>query len=352
MSSSRPSAPPGRAAAGRGTSLPVLSGVRVELAGDQLRLTGTDLELTISVEVAVSGEGDGVVVLPGPAGVRHRAGPAGRAASSRGRRRRGAHRRRPVRVQPAGAPGRRVPPPHRGRRASRSPWPAPSWPPRCRRWCGPRRATTPARSSPACSSPPRPAACASSPPTPTGWPIRDLPGTTVLAEGQHVLVPSRALQELARVLTGGDDAHRAPGRARRQLRGRRHAPHHRADRGRVPALRAADPAGPAQPAHRRPRGAARGRPPREAAGPRGHPGAARHVGRRPRAGRRHPGRRPGPREPRRQVRGHRAHRRVQPRVPGAGHRGRAGRRGHHRDRRRPQAGAPARSPSTPTSSTC
>ena len=28
--------------------------------------------------------------------------------------------------------------------------------------------------------------------------IRDLPGTTVLAEGQHVLVPSRALQELAR----------------------------------------------------------------------------------------------------------------------------------------------------------
>ena len=34
--------------------------------------------------------------------------------------------------------------------------------------------------------------------------IRDLPGTTVLAEGQHVLVPSRALQELARVLTGDD----------------------------------------------------------------------------------------------------------------------------------------------------
>ena len=34
--------------------------------------------------------------------------------------------------------------------------------------------------------------------------IRDLPGTTVLSEGQHVLVPSRALQELARLLSAGD----------------------------------------------------------------------------------------------------------------------------------------------------
>src|SRR3546814_15847039 len=55
----------GRAAAGRGTSLPVLSGVRVELTGDTLRLTGTDLELTISVVVEVSGSEDGVAVLPG-----------------------------------------------------------------------------------------------------------------------------------------------------------------------------------------------------------------------------------------------------------------------------------------------
>ncbi|HEX4866687.1 MAG TPA: DNA polymerase III subunit beta, partial [Acidimicrobiales bacterium] len=55
----------GRAAAGRGTSLPVLSGVRVELAGSRLRLTGTDLELTIAVEVEVAGDVDGVTVLPG-----------------------------------------------------------------------------------------------------------------------------------------------------------------------------------------------------------------------------------------------------------------------------------------------
>ncbi|MEY2455482.1 MAG: polymerase subunit beta, partial [Acidimicrobiaceae bacterium] len=32
--------------------------------------------------------------------------------------------------------------------------------------------------------------------------VRDLPGTSVLAEGQHVLVPSRALEELGRMLPG------------------------------------------------------------------------------------------------------------------------------------------------------
>ena len=54
----------GRAAAGRGTSLPVLSGVRVELVGNRLSLVGTDLELTIAVEVEVAGTADGVTVLP------------------------------------------------------------------------------------------------------------------------------------------------------------------------------------------------------------------------------------------------------------------------------------------------
>jgi DNA polymerase-3 subunit beta len=34
--------------------------------------------------------------------------------------------------------------------------------------------------------------------------VRDLPGAAVLAEGQHVLVPSRALSELTRVLAGSD----------------------------------------------------------------------------------------------------------------------------------------------------
>jgi DNA polymerase-3 subunit beta len=54
----------GRAATGRTGSLPVLSGVRIDLHGDELRVTGTDLELTIQVAVTVSGDSDGATVLP------------------------------------------------------------------------------------------------------------------------------------------------------------------------------------------------------------------------------------------------------------------------------------------------
>ena len=52
-----------RATSSRAT-LPVLSGLRVALTGDELRLTGSDLDLTITTEVRVSGEDDGVAVLP------------------------------------------------------------------------------------------------------------------------------------------------------------------------------------------------------------------------------------------------------------------------------------------------
>jgi DNA polymerase-3 subunit beta len=55
----------GRATAGRGGALPVLSGIRMELAGNCLTLTGTDLDLTISIECEVAGSDDGVVVAPG-----------------------------------------------------------------------------------------------------------------------------------------------------------------------------------------------------------------------------------------------------------------------------------------------
>jgi DNA polymerase-3 subunit beta len=54
----------GRAVAGR-SGAPVLSGIRLEVAGDNLRVTGTDLDLTIEVAVTVNGDGDGVVVAPG-----------------------------------------------------------------------------------------------------------------------------------------------------------------------------------------------------------------------------------------------------------------------------------------------
>ena len=52
-----------RATSTRAT-LPVLSGLRLSLAGNQLRLTGSDLDLTITTEILVSGEVDGVAVLP------------------------------------------------------------------------------------------------------------------------------------------------------------------------------------------------------------------------------------------------------------------------------------------------
>jgi len=53
-----------RAVSTRGGSLPVLSGVRAHLSGDHLELTGSDLDLTITVDVVVAGETDGTVVVP------------------------------------------------------------------------------------------------------------------------------------------------------------------------------------------------------------------------------------------------------------------------------------------------
>lgn len=52
-------------AAGRSGALPVLSGVRLEVNGDQLTVAGTDLDLTIRVATTVNGQGDGVTVAPG-----------------------------------------------------------------------------------------------------------------------------------------------------------------------------------------------------------------------------------------------------------------------------------------------
>jgi DNA polymerase-3 subunit beta len=54
----------GRAVSGRGGMLPVLSGVRAELLGDTLTLTGSDLDLTITVGLGVNGDADGATVLP------------------------------------------------------------------------------------------------------------------------------------------------------------------------------------------------------------------------------------------------------------------------------------------------
>lgn len=54
-----------RAAATRSTGLQVLSGLRLELKGDQLAITGTDLELTIHVTKQVTAISEGAAVIPG-----------------------------------------------------------------------------------------------------------------------------------------------------------------------------------------------------------------------------------------------------------------------------------------------
>lgn len=53
-----------RAVTSRGGALPVLSGIHATLEGDRLRLIGSDLDLTIETVLTVNGEQDGVAVFP------------------------------------------------------------------------------------------------------------------------------------------------------------------------------------------------------------------------------------------------------------------------------------------------
>ena len=54
----------GRAATSRTGTLPVLSGVRLDVSGGELTVTGTDLELTIRLTVPVHSDEDGSAVVP------------------------------------------------------------------------------------------------------------------------------------------------------------------------------------------------------------------------------------------------------------------------------------------------
>ncbi len=189
----------GRAVASRGGALPVLSGVKAELTGDRLRLTGSDLELTISVEVAVSGGADGVAVLPS------------RLANE------------VVRALQPGAVDLEVDGDEARITSGRSEFslrllPADEFP-RLAEPTGDAVTLATADLAAALKQVVPAASGDDARPILTGvlmtaeadglrlvatdsyrLAVRDLPGTTVLAEGQHVLVPSRALAELGRAL--------------------------------------------------------------------------------------------------------------------------------------------------------
>jgi DNA polymerase-3 subunit beta len=194
----------GRAVSTRGGSMPVLSGIRAQLAGNALQLTGSDTDLTIEVAITVNGESDGVVVLPGKlAGEIVRALPPGavvveidddeaRITSGRAE--------FTIRILPA-------------EEYPRLPEPA-----------GDPLTISASNLSTALKQVVTAASSDDARPILTGvllaaeedglrlvatdsyrLAVRDLPGAAVLSEGQQVLVPSRALSELARVLAGADN---------------------------------------------------------------------------------------------------------------------------------------------------
>lgn len=194
----------GRATAGRGGSMPILGGLRLAVSHDQLEVTGTDLDLTITVTATVSGSTDGVVVAPGrlvtdivralePGAVTLEADEEElRIASGRSH--------FTVRTHPSGDFPR---------------LPAPS---------GDAVTLEAAGLTEALRQVTRAASSEESRPILTGvlmaaeadglrlvatdsyrLAVRDLPGVGFLSEGQKVLIPSRALNELLRLLSGTGD---------------------------------------------------------------------------------------------------------------------------------------------------
>lgn len=194
----------GRATAGRGGSMPVLGGVRLSVSGSDLEVTGTDLDLTITVTASVAASSDGVAVAPGrlvtdivralePGAVTVSLEDEDPLHITSGR----SHFS--VRTHPAGDFPR---------------LPAPSGD--VVSLDGPALAEALRQVTRAASS-------EESRPILTGvlmaaegaglrlvatdsyrLAVRDLPGAGVLSEGQKVLVPSRALNELMRLLTSSD----------------------------------------------------------------------------------------------------------------------------------------------------
>ena len=193
-----------RAATTRGGALPALSGVRLEVVGDVLHLAGSDLDLTVQVEVTVAGIAEGVCVIPARLGtdiVRALEPGAvtfslegGEAVIAAGR------SQFTVRVLPA-------------EEFLRLPDSS-----------GDAVTLDAAALAAALNQVVRAASRDDARPILAGvlmtaepaglrlvatdsyrLAMRDLPGTTVMSEGQHVLVPARALGELGRVLSAAEE---------------------------------------------------------------------------------------------------------------------------------------------------
>ena len=189
-----------RAAATRAGAVPALSGIRFEVKGHTLRLTATDLDLTIQGVLNVDGVADGVAVVPArlvtdivralPPGAVTMAFEEGEASIAAGR------SQFSVRTLPAEEFLRLAEPAAEGVTVDA------------------------AALSGALHQVVRAASRDDSRPILTGvllsaeatglrlvatdsyrLALRDLPGTSFLAEGQHVLVPARALGELGRLLS-------------------------------------------------------------------------------------------------------------------------------------------------------
>jgi DNA polymerase-3 subunit beta len=182
----------------------VLSGVRLEVAGDELRLAGSDLDLTIQVTTAVSGSEDGVAVVP-----------ARLSADI-------------VRSLEAGAVQVEADDDEARIASGRSQFAMRMYPsdefPRLPASAGDAVTLQGAEMAEALRQVVRAASGDDARPVLTGvlmsseenglrlvatdsyrLAVRDLPGATVLREGQKVLVPSRALAELQRLVEGGGE---------------------------------------------------------------------------------------------------------------------------------------------------
>ena len=267
----------GRAATSRTGTLPVLSGLRLEVIGDELSVTGTDLELSIRLTIAVGGERDGAVVVPArlvadivralPSGAVEVAladdPHADTVSISAGRSQ--------FAIRPLGLDDY----PMQAEPAAEAVTLASSSVAEALRQVVRAASTDDARAVltgvliAAEDDGVRMVATDS-----YRLAVRDLPETDLLAGGQKVLVPSRALNELQRVLGVERRADGPARRARRGLRVRGDAADDAVDRGRVPEL--PQPAAVLVPEHvdGRPRGAARGAAPGEDPGPGRHTGAS------------------------------------------------------------------------------